>query len=84
MYRLLNLSHDSVGRRLSSNNPFRNATVQLRESNLAFEDWVEKNKLLIELDDDDAPIQRPGFPSLSRHGSDSNVNYRYVPLSRRV
>lgn len=78
----------SSGRPLSSNNPFRPTEPQARNrgastqlSNSAFEQWVEKNKDLIEDSDEDRdPVyQRPSFPTSSRTGSDSDVNYgRYV------
>jgi len=86
MYQQPNQSFDS-GRRISSNNPFRqdvtgssNRSTGLGHStNSTFDDWVKKNKQLIELlDDEDAPLARPSFPGQSRTGSDSDVNYRYV------
>lgn len=76
----------SLSRRLSSNNPFRQfeaprnrgSSVQL--SNSAFEQWIEKNKALIEDSDEEREVfVRPSFPTSSRTGSDSDVNYgRYV------
>lgn len=86
-------SHSS--RRLSSNNPFRQSEaaaassssssrsrgVSSQLSNSAFEQWVEKNKALIEESDEerDQVYERPSFPTSSRTGSDSDVNYgRYV------
>lgn len=87
MYQQPNHSFESA-RRLSSNNPFRQdvtGSSQARSTNLthssnsAFEEWVQKNKQLIELSDEDEPVvERPKFPTQSRTGSDSNVNYRYV------
>lgn len=78
----------SSSRRLSSNNPFRQSEPQTRNrgastqlSNSAFEQWVEKNKALIEDSDEerDQVYERPSFPSSTRTGSDSDVNYgRYV------
>lgn len=80
-------------RRLS-NNPFRQdltgpapafslnrSTSSVHLSGSAFEEWVSKNKQLLELSDEDEDVpQRPAFPAQSRTGSDSNVNYRYVYL----
>lgn len=72
----------SLSRRLSSNNPFRQfeaprnrgSSVQL--SNSAFEQWIEKNKALIEDSDEEREVfVRPSFPTSSRTGSDSDVNY---------
>lgn len=78
-------------RRLS-NNPFRQdlpgpapafalnrSTSSVHLSGSAFEEWVSKNKQLLELSDEEEGPQRPAFPAQSRTGSDSNVNYgRYV------
>lgn len=87
MYQKPNQLFDS-GRKVASNNPFRldvaggsviRSTALAQSSNSAFEDWVQKNKELINMsDDEDLPPQRPKFPAQSRTGSDSNVNYRYV------
>lgn len=81
-------------RRLS-NNPFRQdipgpapsfalkrSTSSVHLLSSAFEEWVSRNKQLLELSDDDDDLpQRPTFPAQSRTGSDSNVNYgRYVYL----
>lgn len=85
-------STDNLSRRISSNNPFRqdlagpNPSFSLNRSSSsvhlsgsAFEEWVNKNKELIELSDEDEIPIRPLFPAQSRTGSDSNVNYgRYV------
>lgn len=73
----------SSSRRISSNNPFRNLDSRQSSllSNSAFEQWVERNKALIEdLDEEHKPVlQRPSFPTSTRTGSDSDVNYgRYV------
>lgn len=77
-------------RKLSSNNPFRTPTlpqdppsraVSNGLSNSAFDDWVLRNKKLIDSDDETDFRVRPLFPTLSRTGSDTNVNYgttRYV------
>lgn len=78
-------------RKLSSNNPFRTSVapaeppsraVSAGLSNSAFDEWVQRNKQLIDSDEDnDFPARRPSFPTLSRTGSDTNVNYgtaRYV------
>lgn len=87
MYQHNNSSYDSQGRRLSSKNPFRHASASSalsresdssRVSSSTFDDWVQKNKTLIDLSDDEE-LTRPKFPALSRTGSDSDVNYnRYV------
>lgn len=78
------------GRKLSSNNPFRTPTipqdppsraVSFGLTNSAFDDWVLRNKNLIDSDDEADFRVRPSFPTLSRTGSDTNVNYgtgRYV------
>lgn len=78
------------GRKLSSNNPFRTPKVPQDPpsravsnglSNSAFDDWVLRNKKLIDSDDENDFRVRPSFPTLSRTGSDTNVNYgsaRYV------
>lgn len=97
MYLQNNNSFDSNSRRLSTN-PFRasatpptgplvgahnnRSTSSVFLSNSAFEDWVKKNKTLIDLSDEEEPRppQRPSFPTQSRTGSDSNVNYRYVSI----
>lgn len=91
MYQRPNESTDSFNRRFSSNNPFRQASPaplaspvprphrgsSLQLSNSAFDDWVEKNKSLIEDSDEEENLyQRPSFPSATRHGSDTDVNYR--------
>lgn len=90
MYQHNNASYEADSRRLSSN-PFRQSPVVPHAplsatplgvlSNLAFEEWVNKNRAFIDPQsgDDELPLQRPSYPSLSRTGSDSNVNYgRYV------
>lgn len=93
MYQQKNHSYDSMSRRLSFN-PFRRESLgpklsihgnesahSVHLNNSAFDEWVQKNKSLIDdLSDEEVQIfQRPSFPSLSRSGSDSNVNYdRYV------
>ncbi|PVH17307.1 uncharacterized protein CXQ87_000191 [Candidozyma duobushaemuli] len=82
----------SSSRRLSSNNPFRQSEPQTRNrgastqsSSSAFEQWVEKNKDLIEDSDEerDQVYERPSFPSSTRTGSDSDVNYGSVSSSQR-
>ncbi|KAM3123189.1 hypothetical protein ACQ2H7_003612 [Candidozyma auris] len=72
----------SLSRRLSSNNPFRqfeaprNRGSSVQSSNSAFEQWIEKNKALIEDSDEEREVfVRPSFPTSSRTGSDSDVNY---------
>lgn len=90
MYKQPNSSFDSVGRRMSSTNPFRRELANYERplisrsassvhlSNSAFEEWVEKNKKLVDLLDDDGEL-RPPFAAPQRTGSDSDVNYgRYV------
>lgn len=81
------------GRQLSSNNPFRlfvpqespSRTVSRGLTNSAFDEWVNRNKQLIDSDDDsEFTAVRPAFPTQSRIGSDTNVNYgseRYVIFS---
>lgn len=87
MYQQSNNSYDSVQRRLSSKNPFRPDPAPRAEqppsrlSTATFDDWVQRNKNLIELSDEEETVElaRPAFPALSRTGSDSNVSYsRYV------
>lgn len=77
-----------------SNNPFRQdlsspspafalnrSASSVYLSGSAFEEWVSKNKQLLELSDEEDIPRRPAFPAQSRTGSDSNVNYgRYVYL----
>lgn len=87
MYQQSNNSYDSVQRRLSSKNPFRPAPraeqPPSRLSTATFDDWVRRNKNLIELSDEEETVElaRPAFPALCRTGSDSDVSYsRYVFL----
>ena len=93
MYQQSNQLYDSVGRRLS-HNPFRQSsllsvalppqgvrtTSSVTLSNTAFDDWVTRNRgLMSDLSDDEEVFKRPSFPTQSRTGSDTNVNYsRYV------
>ncbi|KAM9924791.1 hypothetical protein OXX59_004317, partial [Metschnikowia pulcherrima] len=89
MYQQSNQSYDSVGRR-SSHNPFRQSslssvasppqgvrtTSSVTSSNTAFDDWVTRNRgLMSDSSDDEEVFQRPSFPTQSRTGSDTNVNY---------
>lgn len=89
MYLRPNNSSDSFNRRFSSNNPFRQASpllgspapplqrgASVQLSNSAFDDWIEKNRSLIEDSEEDDLYQRPSFPTATRHGSDTDVNYR--------
>lgn len=86
MYQQPNHSFES-GSRILSNNPFRQDVTGssnisgglVRSSNSTFDDWVKKNKQLMDLlEEEDLPLTRPAFPTQSRTGSDSDVNYRYV------
>ncbi|OBA19726.1 Pal1-domain-containing protein [Metschnikowia bicuspidata var. bicuspidata NRRL YB-4993] len=82
MYHQNNLLYDSVGRRLSTN-PFRQigaqgAVLSTPLSNSAFDEWVQKNRGLMSDQSDEEEqqaFQRPSFPSQTRTGSDTNVNY---------
>lgn len=91
MYLQNNHLYDSVGRRLSTNPFRQNSYLSVVQpaaggnrsvspvalTNSAFDDWVNRNRgLMTDLsDEEDVIFQRPSFPSLTRTGSDTNVNY---------